>query len=390
MNVNVGGNTAPGTYTITVTGTSAGATHTTNVALNVTASDFSIGASPTDVSVQQGARGTSTIATSVVSGGAQTVSLSASGQPAGASLTFNPASVTAGNSSTLNVDVGGSTTPGTYTIAVTGTGASATHTTTVNLTVTAAPPSDFAITATPTSLNVTQGQSGTSTIGTAVLAGSSQTVTFSASGQPAGTTVSFNPASVTAGGSSTMTVNVGASTATGSSTITVTGTSPTATHTVTVALTVTAPAATVTNPSFETGTFTGWARGGTYLPVISTTSPHTGAYDSRGGSTSPFNGNSTLTQTVTVPAGSPRLTFWYQPHCTDTIQYDQIQMQIRSTAGTRLATVLNACSNSGLWTQVSYGMSGFANQTVVLWFNDHDDNWPGDPTYFLLDDISVT
>jgi hypothetical protein len=43
-----------------------------------------------------------------------------------------------------------------------------------------------------------------------------------------------------------------------------------------------------------------------------------------------------------------------------------------------------------VWTQVSYDMSAFANQTVVLWFNDHDDNWPGDPTYFLLDDISVS
>jgi hypothetical protein len=260
----------------------------------------------------------------------------------------------------------------------------------VNLTVTAAPASDFAITATPNSLSIAQGQSGASTIGTAVLAGPASTVTFSASGQPAGTTVSFSPASVSAGGSSTMTVNVGTGTVTGNSTITVTGTSPTATHTVTVALTVTAPAATVTNPGFETGTYAGWTRSGVYLPVLSTTSPHTGAYDSRGGSTSPFNGNSTLTQTVTVPPASPRLTFWYQPHCTDSIQYDQIQMQIRNTAGTRLATVLNVCSNSGAWTQVSYDMSAYANQTVVLWFNDHDDNWPGDPTYFLLDDIAVS
>ncbi|HKC82957.1 MAG TPA: hypothetical protein VKD46_03055, partial [bacterium] len=100
--------------------------------------DFSIGASPSSVSVAQGASGTSTISTAVTSGSAQTVSLSASGQPAGTTVSFNPASVTAGASSTMTVSVGSSTAPGSYTITVTGTGTSATHTTTVALTVTAA------------------------------------------------------------------------------------------------------------------------------------------------------------------------------------------------------------------------------------------------------------
>jgi serine protease len=222
-----------------------------------------------------------------------------------------------------------------------------------------------------------------------VLTGTAPTVTFSASGQPAGTTVGFNPTSVTAGAASTMTVNVGASTATGSYTIAVTGTSPTATHSVTVALTVTAPPQAVANGGFETGTYASWTRSGAFLPVISATTPHTGVYDSRNGSTSPFSGNSTITQTIAVPTGSPQLTFWYQPHCTDTITYDQIQAQIRNTAGSTLATVMNVCSNSGLWTKVTYNMTAYAGQTVVLWFNDHDDNWPGDPTYFLLDDIAV-
>src|SRR5262249_5382390 len=42
-----------------------------------------------------------TVSTAVPSGSAQTVNLSASGLPPGASATFNPTSVTAGNSSTL-------------------------------------------------------------------------------------------------------------------------------------------------------------------------------------------------------------------------------------------------------------------------------------------------
>ena len=92
---------------------------------------------------------------------------------------------------------------------------------------------------------------------------------------------------------------------------------------------------------------------------------------------------------MAVPAGTSSLTFWYQPHCPDTIIYDQIQMQIRSTAGATLATVLNVCSNSGAWTQVSFNPSSYAGQTVVLWFNDHDDGYAGDPTYFLLDDVAL-
>ena len=80
---------------------------------------------------------------------------------------------------------------------------------------------------------------------------------------------------------------------------------------------------------------------------------------------------------------------WYQPHCTDTITYDQIQAQIRNASGATLATVPNVCSNSGSWTSVSFDTSAFAGQTVVLWFNDHDDGYAGDPTYFLLDDVAV-
>ena len=54
-----------------------------------------------------------------------------------------------------------------------------------------------------------------------------------------------------------------------------------------------------------------------------------------------------------------------------------------------LATVLNVCSNSGTWTQQTYFMNAFAGQTVVLYFNVHDDNWPTDPSYMLIDDVAV-
>jgi hypothetical protein len=149
------------------------------------------------------------------------------------------------------------------------------------------PTSDFSIVAAPTSLSVGQGSAGSSTISTAVASGSAQTVALSATGAPSGTSVSFNPATVAAGQSSTMTVTTSTTTPVGSSTITVTGTGTSATHTVPVGLTVTAaggggPAmvqsagATESSPSTVlTGTFPA-ATGAGHLLVLSA-SVYTGA-----------------------------------------------------------------------------------------------------------------
>ncbi len=352
-----------------------------------TTDDFSIGASPTTLSIAQGSSSTATISTALTTGSAQSVSLSASGQPAGTTVSFSPTSVSTGGSSTMTVDVGSSTVAGTYAITVTGTGATATHSATVTLTVTGTTTDDFSISASPTSTSIAAGSSGTVTISTAVTSGAAQSVALSSSGQPSGS-VSFSPSSVTAGGSSTMTLSVASGVATGPYTITVSGTAASATHTTTVSLTVTAPP-TVANGGFETGNLTGWSASGNYLPRV-VTSAHSGSYAAQIGSTAASKGNSTLTQKVKVPSGSPVLTFWYQPRCKDTLKNDQIQMQIRSTAGSKLATVLNVCSNSGTWTKVTYSVSKWRGQTIVLWFNDHDDGGATDPTYFLLDDVSLS
>ena len=34
-------------------------------------------------------------------------------------------------------------------------------------------------------------------------------------------------------------------------------------------------------------------------------------------------------------------------------------------------------------------LADYRGQTVVLYFTVHDDNWPSDPSYMLVDDISV-
>ncbi|MFE5797593.1 glycosyl hydrolase family 18 protein [Streptomyces sp. NPDC056503] len=104
---------------------------------------------------------------------------------------------------------------------------------------TTTPTDDFSVTAGPASGTVTAGSSATTTVGTAVTAGSAQSVSLSASGLPAGVTASFSPASVTAGGSSTLTLATTASAASGTYRITVTASGPSAAHTATYTLTVT-------------------------------------------------------------------------------------------------------------------------------------------------------
>ncbi|MGD0345917.1 MAG: PASTA domain-containing protein [Terracidiphilus sp.] len=98
----------------------------------------------------------------------------------------------------------------------------------------------FCISASPTSVSVAQGMSGTSTITTAIAGGFASSIALSATGQPTGVTASFNPTSIVApgSGSSTLTLTVASNTATGIYPITVTGTSGSLTPSTTVTLTV--------------------------------------------------------------------------------------------------------------------------------------------------------
>ncbi|HCT80540.1 MAG TPA: peptidase S8/S53 subtilisin kexin sedolisin, partial [Micromonosporaceae bacterium] len=99
------------------------------------ANDFSVSVSPTSGAVNPGSSLTATVSTATTSGSPQTVNLSASGLPGGATASFNPSSVTSGGSSTMTIATTAATAPGTYTVTITGTGASATRTATFSLTV---------------------------------------------------------------------------------------------------------------------------------------------------------------------------------------------------------------------------------------------------------------
>jgi hypothetical protein len=99
----------------------------------------------------------------------------------------------------------------------------------------------FAISASPTSLSIAQGNQGTSTITTTISGGFDSSISLSASGLPSGTTVSFSPNPIPApgGGVASMSIMVGPNTPAGTYAITVAGNGSGIQQNTTVMLTVT-------------------------------------------------------------------------------------------------------------------------------------------------------
>ncbi len=207
----------------------------------ITGETFTVSASPASLSVPQGNQGTSTITTTISGGFDSPISLSASGMPSGTTVSFNPQTIPApgAGSSTMTITVGASTPTGTHPITVTGSDGDTQQKAVVTLTVTSS--KNFTISASPASLSIQQSNLGTSTITTTISGGFNSSISLSASGLPAGTTVGFNPQTIAApgGGSSTATITVGSSTPTGTYPITVTGNGGGIQRNATVTLTVT-------------------------------------------------------------------------------------------------------------------------------------------------------
>jgi uncharacterized membrane protein len=125
----------PGTYPLTVTGTSGSLSHSAAVQLTVTARDFMLGASPSSVTVARGQTASYTLSVGSVGGFAGAVSLSVTGLPAGASATFSTNPVGTPGSSTLRVRTTSSTPRAAFTIIVTGTAGALVRQVPVTLTI---------------------------------------------------------------------------------------------------------------------------------------------------------------------------------------------------------------------------------------------------------------
>jgi Domain of unknown function (DUF4082)/Bacterial Ig-like domain/Fibronectin type III domain/Bacterial Ig domain len=167
------------------------------------------------------------------------------------------------------------------------------------------------------------------------------------------------------------------------------------------AVTPSATAVHVINGGFESG-LTGWTTGGTATPVASGTQVHSGSGSAQLGTVQPAlgpAGDSNVSQTVAIPSsgGKTTLSFWYYPATTDDLctgsgcTFDWQEAQVRSTSGQTLASVFKSNSNSQKWTQVSFDMTPYAGQNVVLWFNVHNDGSSlPDDTWMYLDDVTLS
>jgi len=234
--------TPTGSYPLTITGTSGTLTHTASVTLVVTAPvtpNFSLSASPASQSVVQGASTSYTVTITPSGGFTGSVTLSASGLPAGAAASFAPNPAT--STSTMSVTTSSTTPTGSYPLTITGTSGTLSHTASVTLIVTAAATPNFTLSASPSSQTVTQGASTSYTVTITPSGGFTGSVTFSASGLPAGATASFAPNPATS--TSSMTVTTATTTPAGSYPLTITGVSGTLSHTASVTLVVTAAGA---------------------------------------------------------------------------------------------------------------------------------------------------
>src|SRR5207248_9547909 len=195
--------------------------------------DFSLSASPASRTVVQGGGTSFTATVTAGTGFSGTVSLSVNGLPAGASASFNPASISTSGSSTLSVSTSSSTAPGSYPLTIRATSGAITHTANVTLVVSA----DFSVAVTPSSATVSRGSSARYTVSVTPGSGFNGTVSFSVSGLPRRANASFNPSSITSG-SSTLNVSTMRKTPTGTFTLTISATSGGLTHTQQVTLTV--------------------------------------------------------------------------------------------------------------------------------------------------------
>jgi hypothetical protein len=197
--------------------------------------DFGVAASPTSQTVSAGSPTTYNVTVTPSGGFGGSVSLSASGLPAGASASFAPNPTT--GSSTMSVSTSASTPTGTYAVTITGTSGTLAHNTTVTLVVSQP---DFSLSATPASQTVAPGAATSYTVAVTPAAGFTGSVTLSSTGLPAGAGASFSPNPAT--GTSTMTVTTTSATPAGSYPVTITGTSGTLSHTTSVQVVVQAAA----------------------------------------------------------------------------------------------------------------------------------------------------
>ena len=253
-------------------------------------------------------------------------------------------------------------------------------------------------TGTGNTVTVTNPGPRTATVGTATSlqlqatdSAAGQTLSYAATGLPAG--LSVDAATGLVSGTPTA---AGTATVTASATDT-TGARGSATFTWTVNPAgggCTGGGQLLGNPGFETGTPAPWTAAAGVVSNIASEPARTGSWDAW------LDGygvahTDTLAQPVSLPAGctSYTLSFWLHVDTAETsttTRFDTASVQVLSSAGTVLATLAtysNLDHNTG-YAQHSFSLAGYAGQSVTVKVTGVED--PILQTSFVLDDTAVT
>ena len=245
-------------------------------------------------------------------------------------------------------------------------------------------------------VTVTNPGAKTGTVGTAASlqisatdSASGQTLTYSATGLPAGLSISSSG------------LISGTPTTAGTYSVTVTATDTTGaagsasfTWTISAASGGCTAAQLLGNPGFETGTASPWTATSGVINSDTTDEPaHSGSYDAwlDGYGTTHTD---TLAQKVTIPSTCTTATFSFWLHIdtaetTTTTAYDTLKVQVLNSSGTvlgTLATFSNLNHVTG-YLQHSYSLASYIGQTISLKFTGAEDS--SLQTSFVIDDNAL-
>ena len=226
LTLDVAASAVAGTTAITLRASGTGvADATTTYTLTISAPAITLVAGSSTASAAQGAAATVPLTITRVGGFASAVDLTAEGLPVGVTASFAPTSLAAGvTASTLTLTAAANATPGTSSITVRASGTGVTsQTATIAFTITSSAVPDFALTASPASIALTGGASGTSAIAIARSGGFSGNVQLTLEGAPAGVTGTFAP-NATNANASVLTIATATATVAGTYNLTVRGT----------------------------------------------------------------------------------------------------------------------------------------------------------------------
>jgi len=399
LTITTSSSTPPGLYAVTVAGVGGGLTDTLQFTLRVNSGfDFSLSNSG-GIAVSPGGSGSNTITVTLVSGPAQSVTLSVSGLPSGATAMFDGGSGCGGSTTTctvtppimftLVITTTSSTPQGCFAVTVTGTGGGVTHTTSFTLSVGSCSGGfDFSL-SNSGGIAVSPGGSGSNTITVTLVSGPAQSVTLSVSGLPSGATAMFDGGSGCGGSTTTCTVTppimftlvitTSSNTPTGQFVISMTGVGGGLTHTTSFTLTLNAfdfnlsnSGHIIVNQGAGSNTITVTLVSGTTQSVMLSVSGLPGGANAVFGGGTGCAGNPTcsapptfsvtltITTSTSTPAGEYVITVTsIGGGLTDT-------MQFTVTVGDLTATAVFDASTNALWSSTeATGASAYDTATVT-------------------------